>query len=330
VSHFLNIPINENGVITDLNLDVDVALTAAPPFAFTDIFIYSHGWWTSDDAASANYNTFSLGVAKNLQLLAGAVPSTLSHIKAGYSALAAACYWPSVLSEDPSSPLNLAEAASYFTMQHRADSVGRNAGYALLRLLIASRAPAPPLRYNLIGHSFGCRVVLQALQSLATDVGTLAQAVAANAEFRVVLIQAAADHDCLTAAGTYPDVVTNIPNLRLLATTSANDIALGKWYPRAQDVAHFFSDAVPALGGVGPAPDSRFIVTDRFDVNEYAVAPTVHQAIGTFAVANLTPLHQAHAAAYQQEMGGALPAGGQHSDIFLDEIYELVTRFVGN
>lgn len=38
MSHFLNLPINENGIITDLNLDDDLRALASSPLAFTDVF----------------------------------------------------------------------------------------------------------------------------------------------------------------------------------------------------------------------------------------------------------------------------------------------------
>jgi hypothetical protein len=328
MSHFLNVPTNENGIIADLNLDVDVQTASQPPFAFTDVFIYSHGWWTSDNDASADYNRFSIGFAKTLQTLGKQDPPTLAKLGQGFSGLAAAFYWPSVLSENPGSLLNLLEATSFFTMQGRADAVGANGGYALLRLLIEARHGQPPLRFHLIGHSFGCRVVLSALQKLASDAATVALARAEQASFRVVLIQAAADEDCLSASGKYPGVLTGLPDLRLLLTKSHNDVALGTWYPRAQDLAHFFTNAVPALGAAGPTGNLPVVVNDSF-----TVAPgtgNVHLATGPFAVADLTPLHVAHAAQYQADMGGHMPAGGQHADIFLPEIYELVARFLMN
>ena len=33
------------------------------PFAFTDIFLYSHGWWTSAEGAMNDYSRFSIGLA---------------------------------------------------------------------------------------------------------------------------------------------------------------------------------------------------------------------------------------------------------------------------
>jgi hypothetical protein len=44
-------------------------------------------------------------------------------------------------------------------------------------------------------------------------------------------------------------------------------------------------------------------------------------------VADLTPLHSAHQEEYIKESGGTMPFGGQHADINLPVIYELLGRF---
>lgn len=329
MSHFLNLPINENGIITDLNLDDDIATLAAAPFAFTDVFIYSHGWWTSFTSASAVYNQFAVGMARTLQTLAGQVPPALTSIGQGFSGLAAALFWPSVVSEDQESLLNVFDAATFFTMEHRADAVGSNAGYSLLRLLIQARQGLPPLRFHLIGHSFGCRVVLSALETLAKDSATMALANAERASFRIALIQAAADTASLAAGGMYADVLTAFPDLRLLITKSTEDKALGTFYPMAQNLAHFFSNAVPALGHAGPTGNLPVPVSASFAVGPAGGGAAIPPLTGKLLVADLSPLHQSHAAAYIQEQGGHMPIAGQHSDICLPEIYDLLARFVG-
>ena len=331
MSHFLNLPINENGIITDLNLDHDIRALAAAPFSFTDVFIFSHGWWNSFTSASAVYNQFAIGLAGTLQVLANQSPPVLTSIGQGFSGLAAALFWPSVLSEDQVSLINAFEATSFFTMEHRADAVGRNAGYSLLRLLIEAHAGRPPVRFHLIGHSFGCRVVLSALQTLAEDEDTMALAASEKASFRVALVQAAADTGSLAARGLYEDVLTAFPDLRMLITTSTEDKALGTFYPLAQDLAHFFTDPVKALGNAGPTGDLPVPISASFQVGPAAPATNtqVPPMTGPVSVADLSPLHLAHAAAYIQQQGGKMPVGGQHSDICLPEIYNLLARFVG-
>ena len=322
MSHFLTIPINENGIIVDENINLEIQIAAVAPFKFTDVFIYSHGWWNTATRAVSEYNIFSIGFSKSLQNAIATAPGQFPRITAGFSALAIGLHWPSMISEDQDSVSNFIEATSFFTMEHRADAVGENAGYSLLRLLIEARLGQPPLRFHLIGHSFGCRVLCSALQAVAKDSVTLAAAKGIGAEFNVALLQAATDSDSLAAGRFYDDVLTKIPNLRLLVTTSQNDTALGTWYPAAQRLAHLFSDPVPALGSAGPTGALVVPVSSRISV----LASPVPQPMGDFTVADLTPLHNAHATAWGT-LGGW---GGQHSDINLPEIYELLVRFFGN
>jgi hypothetical protein len=319
MSHFLTIPINENGIILDERFKEELQTAATDPFAFTDIFLYSHGWWNTASSASAEYNIFSLGFAKALQGLVCSSPAQWPKIGAAFQPLALAIHWPSMLSEDQASVANFLEATSFFTMQQRADSVGRHAGYSLLRLIIERQKDGRPYRFNLIGHSFGCRVLCSALQALAED-PDITRKMAGN-EFNVALIQAASDTDSLAPGQLYGKVQECIPNLRMLITTSANDTALGKWYPEAQRIAHLFSGPVEAMGSKGPTGELRIPVDERFNVTS-AIVPTFSGRLG---VANLTPLHQSTAAAY----GAAGNWGGQHSDINLPQIYDMLARFFG-
>src|SRR3981081_3566275 len=316
MSHFLTIPINENDIILDQRFKEELQTAATDPFGFTDVFLYSHGWWNTASSASAEDNIFSLGFAQAPPGLGCASHAQWPKIGAAFQPLALAIHWPSVLSEDQRSLVNFLEATSFFTMQQRADSVGRHAGYSLLRLMIERQQDGHPYRFNLIGHRFGCRVLCSALQALAEDpqmVGKMA-----DNEFNVALMQAAADTDCLAPGQLYGKVQQCIPNLRMLITTSANDTVLGKWYPEAQRIAHLFSGPIDALGFKGPTGDLRIPVDQHSDVTS-AIVPTF---TGRLGLANLTPLHQATAAAY----GAAGNWGGQHSDITLPQIYDILAR----
>jgi GGDEF domain-containing protein len=319
MSHFLTVPINENGIILDERFREELQTAATDPFAFTDIFLYSHGWWNTASSASAEYNIFSLGFAKALQGLVCSSPAQWPKIGAAFQPLALAIHWPSMLSREQASVANFLEATSFFTMQQRADSVGRHAGYCLLRLMIERQKDGHPYRFNLIGHSFGCRVLCAALQALAEDAETCARM--SGNEFNVALIQAAADTDSLAPGQLYGKVQQCIPNLRMLVTTSANDTALGKWYPEAQRIAHLFSGPVAAMGSKGPTGNLTIPVDQRFDVTR-AIVPTFTERMG---VANLTPLHQTTADAY----GATDNWGGQHSDINRPQIYDMLARFFG-
>jgi hypothetical protein len=319
MSHFLTIPINENGIILDERFKDELQTAATDPFGFTDVFLYSHGWWNTTSSAAAEYNIFSLGFAKALQGLVCSSPAQWPKIGAAFSPLALAIHWPSMLSANQDSVANFLEATSFFTMQQRADSVGRHAGYSLLRLMIERQKDGQPYRFNLIGHSFGCRVLCSALQALAEDSQMVARL--AGNEFNVALLQAAADTDSLAPGQLYGKIQRCIPKLRMLVTTSASDTALGKWYPEAQRIAHLFSGPVDALGSKGPTGNLTVPIDQSFDVTS-AIVPAFTERMG---VANLTPLHRSTAAAY----AGADNWSGQHCDINQPQIYDMLARFFG-
>ena len=274
----------------------------------TDCFVFCHGWLVDQAEARA-------GAARFFSHLDG----PLRPLGERVVPLRVAIHWPSMLSESQDSVVNFLEATSFFTMQQRADSVGRHAGYSLLRLMIERQREGHPYRFNLIGHSFGCRVLCSALAALAEDPVTAGKM--AGNEFNVALIQAAADTDSLAPGQLYGKVQECIPNLRMLITTSANDTVLGKWYPEAQRIAHLFSGPIDALGFKGPTGDLRIPVDQHSDVTS-AIVPSF---TGRLGVANLTPLHQSTAAAY----GATGNWGGQHSDINLPQIYDMLARFFG-
>ena len=140
-------------------------------------------------------------------------------------------------------------------------------------------------------------------------------------EFNVALIQAAADTDSLAPGQLYGKVQQCIPNLRMLVTTSANDAALGKWYPEAQRIAHLFSGPVDAMGSKGPTGELHIPVDEWQEVSS-AIVPTF---TGRLGVADLTPLHRSTATAYKAGDNW----GGQHSDINLPQLYDMLARFFG-
>lgn len=317
MSFFLSVPINENGMIVDPNIGTELRTAATAPFAFTDVFIYSHGWWTTASSAASEYNIFSIGCARTFQVLVAQDPERYRMLCGAFSPLNIAIHWPSMIAETQNSVANFLEATSFFTMQHRADIVGRYAGHSLLRLLIEARRENP-LRLNLIGHSFGCRVVLSALQAIAKD--PVLCEIANQFEFNVALLQPAADAESLAQDNAYGDVQSNIRRLRILVSVSNNDIALGTWYPRAQQIAHLFSGSTPAMGLTGPSGNLFLPVGQRLPVSR-SIIPRFTGALG---VADLTPLHEWHKSAY-----GPSGWAGQHSDINLPQIYELLAVFFG-
>ena len=182
----------------------------------------------SDVFLYSDCNPLSLGVARALQGLVCASPAQWARISAAFA------------------PLTLPP----LTDPHK-----------LLRLL--TERHSGPVRFNLIGHGFGCRVLCSALQALAEDASLLARL--AGSEFNVALLQPATDADSLAPGGLYGRL-QSVPKLRMLITRSDRDTA---------------------MGAQGPTGTLAIPVEECFDVTT-ANIPTFTQRLG---VANLTTLH---------------------------------------
>jgi len=304
MSHFLTIPINEHGIILDQRFAEQLQSAGTDLFGLTDVFLYSQGGGNGGTRTTqAEQNALSLGFAKSLQGLVCASPSQWPRIGAAFAPLALPIHWPAPQPEAQDSIAGR-EDTSFTTLQQRADSIGRQAGYSLLRLMIERQKDGQPYRFNLIGHSFGCRVLCSALQALAEDDGLLARL--AGNEFNVALLQPVIDSNALVPGQVYGKVQQSIPKLRMLITTSARDMALSKW---------------EAMGAKGPSGNLVVPVDQRFDVTS-AVVPTFTERLG---VANLTPLHLSTS----NDRDATDSRSGQHSDINRPQIYDLLARFFG-
>jgi len=316
MSHFFMIPANENGIVLDNYLVEDVRTALAAPFNFTDVFLYSHGWWTDASRAMQDYNRFTIGFAQLVRIIASANPN--APLKA--DSLGIGVHWPSMLSEDTGSILNRLEAATFYTMEKRADNIGENAGYMILRSLF--EGSTHPRRLNLVGHSFGCKVILSLLQEVAQDGIQCPQ----NVTLNVVLLQAATDDNHLETGDAYGMVSSAFPNLRLLVTVSQEDLALKVAYPAAHIVNLFRgTQDRQALGFAGPTSKvvDQFGGKTQIDVNPGFVRQTVTGCRGRLVLADLTGIHRDPNNPYKPD-----PFSGHHSDIFRSEIYDLIAGFV--
>jgi hypothetical protein len=232
MSTFLLVPLNEQGAFTDTNVVQALQDAAASADTFSDVYLFSHGWWTNAYRAMVDYDRFVAGFDRAL----GTDPVARVLTKQPTEAfISAGVHWPSVLTEDPGSPLNYLEASSYFTMGERADDVGANGGYAILQSSVADRVK----RVNLIGHSFGCRVVCSALTKFLHHTSSSF----AQIRFNVVLLEAAYDQARLAPQGDYEPLLKD-RRVRLLITRSAKDWSLSSAYP----VANLVWDVVNHAG----------------------------------------------------------------------------------
>src|ERR1700722_11444106 len=147
MSHYFTIPITTDGLIADLNVSGNFFKALNSPVAVSDVFIYSHGWWTSATRALANYNQFTIEFSAFVSLIAARGSPVLTKLPA--SPLGIAVRWPSMIEDDESALVNKLEPFSFYAMGQRANKVGENSVYSILRLII-SQAPAMP-RIHLLG-----------------------------------------------------------------------------------------------------------------------------------------------------------------------------------
>lgn len=319
MSQLFIVPTNENGLILDTQIAADINTALSPPFAFNDVYVYAHGWWTSPQRAMQDYNQFTVGYARSVLAAlaaAGGQPP---------GALGIGVQWPSMLFNSDSLLSEAAEAATFYEMETRADSIGANAGYALLRCVL-QQAP-PRQKVNLIGHSFGCKVICKLLEELYRD--SAAVPFPAATELNVVLLQAAFDNNDLEPGNIYGDIAAGFPKLRMLVTTSGLDTALGVLYPKAERLNLFKILGAPrvALGFGGPTPtvQNQFAPIARISVGPgFTAAALPSGDTYRLLIADLTPLHADPSSSPYNE-----PLTGHHSDIFRDEIYSLIAAFTG-
>jgi hypothetical protein len=328
------IPITGDGYVS---LPLSVLNSAMSfPFLFDDIYIYSHGWWTTPERAMDDYTTFSLGLSS--VFLTFNPPPTSSAFGLGIS-------WPAMVGNTSNAFTNFVEVATFWQRALMANKIGDVGAYTILRNLLNARQlyaatlPAaqipPPLRIHCLGHSFGCRVLLSFLEQMQEDVPALLTPPTVGV-VQIVLIQAATpqnDLDKNIARAAYPNVA-DIPNIRMLVTTSGQDIALGTAFPLANSalVETFFTSGGPALGSAGP-PNGLFGPASPLGLATLPLPVVVGSGFdgsntdlsGRLVVAQLDQLHTDDAAS-----GRYTPDrfSGSHSDIFQPEIYKLVARFI--
>lgn len=318
MSQYSKIPVNAKGIIAGASSDAAIQPAANSSFRCTDLFVYSYGWWNTAGNATSDCNRFSICFMHHLQQLMESAPAAFPRFASGVSSLAVDLHWPSLLSENQSAARTFLDTGSFFSMQHRADDVGAHAGYSLLRAIIGECQRQPSLRVHLIGHSFGCRVLCSALQRLTSDSAAINTLSRLETRLSLVLLQAAADADSLAPGRVYGAILEAVPNLRVLVSKSDHDRVLGKWYPTAQRLAHLLVDPQRALGSVGPMGIAR---------TSFAFLPGTSPVAllkKNFVVADLTTLHRVRVA-----MGAPDDSfSGQHTDINVPEVYELVARFL--
>lgn len=331
MSNYLTIPINENGVVVDSNIDNLIEAAMSSSFKFNDIYIYSHGWSLDATRMMDWYNRFSIEYNKRVIDSTASQGDLFTQPPVPHS-LGVGIHWPSMISEDTGNILDYLQQLTFYTMEKRADSVGAHGVYSVLRLILQN----PNVQYfgnvriNLIGHSFGCKVVSSALEQIYQDVKSGLVEMPDNIFLNVVLLQAAFGANQLDEGGCYGDI--DKLKMRLLITHSDLDKACGQWFDAAHLNVNFFhtqNPAARALGAVGPTETTQIAVgeADLIDVDSGFSAEAMKSKNKRLIVANLTPLHAAHG---QADPSSDDKWSGHHSDIFLPEIYNMVAGFFYN
>ena len=325
MDHFINIPIDQTGIIPDPKLASVVAEALQAPFDFSDVFFYSHGWWSTSSDSMASYTRFSVDFVRFLSTVpAAAIPL------APQSSFGIGVHWPSMLSDNELS--NIFEPLTFYQMERRSDDVGFNAVFALLQILYMVRQSSSTgrnLKVTLLGHSFGCRVVCRALDRLYTEIMKASTNVSyrqfvLNTRINLVLLQAAFDTSDLEAGERYGNL-QHLPRLRILITKSDLDLALKNLFPMAEhiNILSHHPGTRQALGWAGPTATTAgdfgaqsLTLLPGFVPTTEALLPVGSRML----VSDITPVHQA----------SSFPSGplkGHHSDIFLPEIYKLIANF---
>ncbi|MEU2060355.1 hypothetical protein [Streptomyces sp. NPDC013455] len=241
---------------------------APPPWA-TDVFVYVHGWQTSPGSAHRTAERLLTLAQAGLTTAPDRYPALAAE---GFSPWCVVVRWPS---SSPVSP------AGYRRVRDRAHAMGARdgAGHAahilgrLLGYLDEERADpeAAPVLANrdgqylhLVGHSFGCRFLCEAVQWAADPrrVDTLGWSAPGRSPDRpftvdsMLLFQMAARRDAflslfprLLPSGRHDGAPLRGP---IVATYSRHDRANGFWHLRAEGqhgIGH---------SGIGPAPAPMF------------------------------------------------------------------------
>jgi Alpha/beta hydrolase of unknown function (DUF900) len=320
MAHFFMVPTNENGITDPEVIQLDLPMALSQPFDFSEVFLYSHGWSTTASSAMLMYNKFGIGFVKTI--LEGLAKSTTLP-----ECLATGIHWPSMISEDPTSPINDLEVLSFYTMEKRADIVGAHTGYSIFRTLMEQGKGIK--RINLIGHSFGCKVVLSTLQEIAQEIAKEGGPI--NIPVNVILLEPATDDNNLEPGDAYGDVISCFPNLRMFITISGADKALQTWYPLAGKINIFNRDTRQALGAAGPditvvslfqGDNGSLSIDNDFNAGDPANLSALNHKL---VVVDLTLIHQYR---IQNGLYKSDPWSGSHSDIFFDQLYSAIAKFL--
>jgi hypothetical protein len=201
---------------------------------------------------------------------------------------------------------------SFWKMKARAGVVGRAGLGPMLEQLHAAN---PSVRVHLIGHSFGGRLVANSLTGISSP--------AASPVASVILVQGAFSHWAFSPAnpwgiqGSLQQFADRVHG-PLVATFTAADWAVGRWYPKACFLAGDDVQAAAEVSRWGGMGSDGFQGSTPFaDITLSTGQPAYPFTPGTF--------HRADANGIIADTSQSAFAGA-HSDIIKDEVGWLITQ----
>ncbi|MFI6689514.1 hypothetical protein [Streptomyces sp. NPDC050485] len=266
----------------------------APPAWATDILVYVHGWQTSPTAAHRTATRLLALAQRNLAAAPGQYPTLAAE---GFNPWCVVVRWPSSSPVTPAGYRRIRDRAHAMGARdgdgHAAHILGRLLGYLNSERSDPGAAPVLANRdgqyLHLIGHSFGCRFLCEAVQWAAdarlddtlgwsTTVHPTSRPFTADS---MLLFQMAARRDAFLSLFPYvlPSEAHDGAPLRgpVVATYSRHDRATGFW--------HLRTERQPGIGhsGIGPAPAPMF-TTRLLPLDErYPLAALDHRFVNVDA-----------------------------------------------
>ncbi|AMV18358.1 S1 family peptidase [Planctomyces sp. SH-PL14] len=161
---------------------------------------------------------------------------------------------------------------TYWQMKERAGVIGQKG--VRPKLIDRIHVAYPQARVHLLGHSFGCKMMLACLAANQPPVRKVES---------LVLLQGAVSYQAMSPIGSYANVTTRVAG-PILATFSEHDSALGLPYELASQVAGQTAErsasVYSALGRVGAEIGQRITIVDDQAADPYVLRPGVYSADG--------------------------------------------------
>jgi hypothetical protein len=303
----LNIPFSSQGLLLDPNIPEQISSIASQTDSITDVVICIYGWYENDESGMVLYNKWSSNI--------------VSKFSPNSKVLQLNIYWPSVVSQDNNSIVNLTQPFSWWHDCKAADQIGYYGLAPLLQQIIDQQkinADKLAIRYTYIAHSLGNRIACSAMENLDTLIPS-----------NLVMLQAAVNYNAFQTDQEYSSLgseITYTTNskfykpIRIFNTKSGLDLALNKIYIDAQCVVPNHPPAIPAIGSYGIDPEYFKAMSGQIITIDVGYSPP-DLSLNQLIVADLTPLHTNDGVP-----GG--PIAGKHNDINRPEISSAILAFL--